>query len=280
MKRRTLVLAALGLAGAAAPVAPAKRVLADLGGARVEYTDLGFGPAVVMVASLGRAAEDFDDIAARVAAQGFRVLCPEPRGVGRSVGTLSDPTLHDFAADVAAVIEHAGVAPAVVLGHAYGNTVVRTLAADRPDLVRGVILVAASGRAPFSAEISKAIAMSSDLLLPDAERTGYLARGYFAPGNDASIWLHGWYPQTQVAQFKAFRKAKLDDYIAAGGKVPILDIQGDHDVIIPQRYSQDLHHELGNRVTVVVIANAGHAMLPEQPAAVASAITAWVRGLR
>ena len=47
------------------------------------------------------------------------------------------------------MIDHAGVAPGVVLGHAYGNTGARTLATDRPDLVRGVILVAASGRAPL-----------------------------------------------------------------------------------------------------------------------------------
>ena len=93
------------------------------------------------------------------------------------------------------------------------------------------------------------------------------------------MWLPGWHPEAQALQYQAFRATKLDDYIAAGGRVPILDIQGDHDVIIPREYSEDLHRELGDRVTVVVIPDAGHAMLPEQPEAITAAITAWMRRL-
>ena len=43
----------------------------------------GAGPPVVMLPSLGRGASDFDRLAADVAAAGYRVVCPEPRGVGR-----------------------------------------------------------------------------------------------------------------------------------------------------------------------------------------------------
>ena len=282
MRRRSLLLSAATLAGLVAAPAWAeavRRVLVERGDATIEYVDRGAGPAIMMIASLGRSAEDFDDLGARMVQNGFRVLCPEPRGVRRSAGALIDPTLHDFAADVAAVVEHAGVAPVVVLGHAFGNTVARTLAADRPDLVRGVILLAASGRAPFTKEIAEAIKNSSDVTIPNAERLSYLEKGYFAPGNDASMWLKGWYPATQAMQFPAFRRTERDDYISAGGKVPILDIQGDHDVIIPRQYSLDLQRELGDRVTVVVIPNAGHAMLPERPAAVAAAMTTWIRRL-
>jgi pimeloyl-ACP methyl ester carboxylesterase len=279
MRRRALLLAGAALAARPAAAETGPR-LARRNDTVIEYTDRGAGPAIVMIASLGRAAEDFDDLGARLVAQGFRVICPEPRRIGSSEGpALANPTLHDLAADVALVIEDAKAAPAVVLGHAYGNTVARTLAADRPDLIRGVILVAASGRAPFSREISEAIAKSSDLSIPDAERVGHLARGYFAPGHDASVWLPGWHPEAQALQYQAFRATKLDDYIAAGGRVPILDIQGDHDVIIPREYSEDLHRELGDRVTVVVIPDAGHAMLPEQPEAITAAITAWMRRL-
>jgi hypothetical protein len=41
----------------------------------------------------------------------------------------------------------------------------------------------------------------------------------------------------------------------------------------------ELKDELGDRVSVAVIRNASHALLPEQPAAVVDAIVAWVRGL-
>jgi hypothetical protein len=41
----------------------------------------------------------------------------------------------------------------------------------------------------------------------------------------------------------------------------------------------ELKDELGDRVSIAVIANASHALLPEQPQAVVDAIVAWVRGL-
>src|SRR5204863_188563 len=84
---------------------------------------------------------DFVPIAARLAQAGYRVLRPQPRGIGQSSGPLTGIDLHDYAADVAAVIAHENREPAFVVGHAFGNRVARMLATDRPDLVRAVALV-------------------------------------------------------------------------------------------------------------------------------------------
>ena len=273
---RTLLLLTSVLAPSVVLAAPEHHATAMREGAALDYVDRGAGPVIVMVASLGRGAEDFDALAEWLSDQGFRIICPQARGIGSSAPPVPGASLHDYAADVAAVVEASGAAPVVVLGHAYGNTVARTLAADRPDLVRGVILVAASGRAPLSEAIKDAIAKSSDLSLSEFDRVKNLGAAYFAPGHDATVWLGGWHPETQAAQYKAYAKTSVDDYITAGGHVPILDIQGADDVIIPRQYSKDLQTELGRRVTLVVMPDAGHALLPEQPAAVAAAITAWM----
>jgi hypothetical protein len=45
-------------------------------------------------------------------------------------------TLHDYAADIAAIIEQEGRDPVAVVGHAYGHFVAPMVATDRPDLVR------------------------------------------------------------------------------------------------------------------------------------------------
>jgi pimeloyl-ACP methyl ester carboxylesterase len=276
------VLAAAGalIAASLLPALAEAPRTATRGDAVIAYTDQGTGPAILVVPSLGRGCGDFDQVTALLVARHYRVLCAQPRGIGDSKGALPNPTLHEYAADLAAVLRQAAGTPVVVLGHAYGNIVARTLAAEEPTLVRGVILVAASGRAPLSAETRKAIDESSDLTVPDAERVKALATAYFASGHDASVWLQGWYPQAQAAQWVATKASKPDDYIAAGGKVPILDVQGDHDVIIPAKYSQDLHHELGDRVTVVVLADAGHALVPEQPVALVAAIDTWMQMIR
>src|SRR3954469_19096444 len=121
-------------------------LIVEDGGTRIEAFARGRGPLVVLLPSLGRGAEDFDDVSALIAQGGCRVICPQPRGIGASTGPMRDITLHDLARDIARVIEHQGAGPAIVAGHAFGNWVARMLAADRPDLVRAVVLLAAAHR--------------------------------------------------------------------------------------------------------------------------------------
>src|SRR6266568_4688396 len=158
--------------------------------ATIEVLAQGRGPRVVLLPSLGRGASDFDPIAARLARSGYRVLRPQPRGIGESRGPMTGIDLHDYAADVAAVIAHDVGGAAFVVGHAFGNRVARMLATDRPDLVRAVSLVAANvGHAPSPPKVRAAIRASADPALPDAQRLAALQFAFFAPGNDARAWL-------------------------------------------------------------------------------------------
>jgi pimeloyl-ACP methyl ester carboxylesterase len=104
------------------------RKIIPAGESRIEVIAEGEGPLLVLLPSSSRDSEDFDEIASQFAASGLRVLRPQPRGMGASVGWMENLTLHDFAADVAAVIEAEGGDPVVVLGHAFGQWVARTLA--------------------------------------------------------------------------------------------------------------------------------------------------------
>jgi pimeloyl-ACP methyl ester carboxylesterase len=105
----------------------------------------GSGNAVVLLPNAGCSASYFEHFVHQLALAGFQSVAVNMRGVANSTGSLAGISLHDLAADVAAVIEALGCAPAHVLGHAFGNRVARCLAADRPDLVRSFILLAAGG---------------------------------------------------------------------------------------------------------------------------------------
>jgi pimeloyl-ACP methyl ester carboxylesterase len=72
----------------------------------IEVLTQGQGHPIVLLPSLGRGATDFDAIAERLAAASFRVLRPQPRGIGASRGAMTGINLHTYAADIAAVIEH------------------------------------------------------------------------------------------------------------------------------------------------------------------------------
>jgi pimeloyl-ACP methyl ester carboxylesterase len=249
------------------------------GDVRIEVIDEGSGRLLVLLPSAARDSEDFDDVAAAFARAGLRVLRPQPRGMGRSTGPLDGLALHDYAEDVAAVIEDAGGGPAVVLGHAFGQWVARTLATDRPDLVRGVVLAAAAARSipPY---LREAQARCVDVTLPEDERRAALRVAFFAPGHEPPAdWLSGWHLPAHRSQRAAVAATPQDEWWA-GGRAPVLDLQGAQDPWRPRETADDFRRDLGaDRVTVAVLDDCSHAMLPEHPEAVVREVLAWLRRL-
>ena len=111
--------------------------------------------------------------------------------------------------------------------------------------------------------------------LPDEERLAALQQAFFAPGNDASVWLTGWNRHLMAMQTAAQKRTPVDDFFA-GGRAPILNVQAQYDAVAPQAYARVLSEYLGDRVTNRTIPNAGHALLPEQPKAVVAAILDYI----
>jgi pimeloyl-ACP methyl ester carboxylesterase len=246
---------------------------------RLEVLVQGSGPLIVLLPSLGRGATDFDPIAERLANAGFRVLRPQPRGIGRSSASPTYTDLHDCAVDIAAVIEAEAAGPAFVIGHAFGNRVARLLATDRPDLVRAVGLIAANvGKDPSPPEVRKAIRNSADPLLPEHERIAALQFAFFAPGNDPRGWLSGWHPQVLAAQRIAGDKTSREEDYAAGGK-PVLYLQPNHDPLAHVEDAEEFRRALGERVTVIVVPRSSHAAIAEQPQFISDALIAYARDL-
>ena len=81
---------------------PPGRMMIVRGDAYLEVLIQGEGCPIVLLPSLGRGAADFDAIAARLAEASYRVLRPQPRGIGASRGPWDGVKLEDLAADIAA----------------------------------------------------------------------------------------------------------------------------------------------------------------------------------
>ena len=94
----------------------------------IEVIAEGRGPLIVLLPSLGRDSEEFDPVAERLAAAGFRVLRPQPRGYGGSTGPMAGITLHDLARDVSVVVQRQNAGPAILAGHAFGHFVAKMTA--------------------------------------------------------------------------------------------------------------------------------------------------------
>lgn len=245
----------------------------------IAYSDEGRGQVVVMLPSLARSGQDFDEVAAMIVQQGFRVIRPEPRGIRGSHGPMDKLSLHDFAGDVAAVLDHEKTSPVLMVGHAWGSQPARMVAADRPDLVHAVVMAAASAgkllpgseEKPYS-RLRAEIDGAGDPSLSVDQRMDCLRKAFFAPGHDPSVWLDGWYQEAHHAQSHARINTPIDDYFSAGSVVPILDLHAEHDAVVIPNIMKPY---LGDRVTEAVIQDAGHAMAPEQPQAMCDAICAF-----
>lgn len=236
----------------------------------------GAGPAVVLLPSLGRDSYEFDPIAQDLSDAGYCAVRPQPRGVGASGGPLDDLDLHDLAGDVADVLTMLDTGPAVLAGHAFGHYVARVLAVDRPDLVRGVAVLAAGARR-FPASLTERVAKCSDSTLPDAERLVHLGEVFFAEGHDPSVWLDGWWPGAIVAQRAAMAATEKESWWPIASS-PLLDVQAEDDVFRPAETRSELIDEFGaDLVATVLIPGSGHALIPEVPHEVAHALIEWIR---
>jgi pimeloyl-ACP methyl ester carboxylesterase len=272
----SLLIAGLLVTTAASPAARTRQIV-RYDGVAIDVIVEGRGPAILLLPSLARDSEDYDAVAEGLAAGGFRVLRPQPRGIGASTGPMTGISLHDFARDVAEVITTLGGGRAVIVGHAYGNWVARMTAVDHPNLVRGIVIAAAAAK-QYPSELTGAINVAGDPTKPREDRLKALRFAFFAPGNDPTGWLAGWHPDVRDAQRAAAAAVKQSEWWSAGS-APLLDLQAEQDPFKPADKRNEMREEFGARVTIAVIPNASHALIPEQPQAVVDALVAWVKTL-
>jgi 3-oxoadipate enol-lactonase len=78
--------------------------------------------------------------------QRYRVIAPDLRGHGRGIRSRRRFRLADCADDVAALLDHLGADPAIVVGYSMGGPVAQLLWRRHPEKVAGLVLCATSYR--------------------------------------------------------------------------------------------------------------------------------------
>jgi pimeloyl-ACP methyl ester carboxylesterase len=272
-----LLIAATSQVG---PTAGQEQVtIAQNGDARLRVFIEGKGPAIVLLPGQGRGPRDFDPLAKRLVLAGYKVIRPEPRGFGESVGPLEGVTLRDNARDVVAAIEKVGAAPAIVAGWAYGNRIARMIATEWPELVRGVMLIAAGGKFPPKPEVATALRIVQDQNLPLEKRAETARTVLYGPKSTISA-TEMRLDDTSVATLKT--QSPFSVPLEAwwnGGTAPMLVVQGLQDVLAPPENGRSLKQDHPARVTLVELEDLGHAMVQERPDLVADAIVRWAKNL-
>jgi pimeloyl-ACP methyl ester carboxylesterase len=113
---------------------------AAVNGVRLFYALTGIaGPPLALIHGAWGDHASWDPVAP-ILAQRFRVLAYDRRGHSRSERPPGQGSVEEDVADLAALLEHLGLAPAHVAGVSFGGKIALRLAARRPDLVRSLAI--------------------------------------------------------------------------------------------------------------------------------------------
>ncbi len=101
----------------------------------------------------------WDDIAAALVAEGFRVIRPDQRGYcpGARPSAVNEYRLGELVADAVGLLDHLDIARAHVVGHDWGGAVAWALAAQHPERLKTLTVLST----PHPAAMTKAMRTSS-----------------------------------------------------------------------------------------------------------------------
>jgi pimeloyl-ACP methyl ester carboxylesterase len=115
-------------------------------GGQLAYDVAGEGPLIVLAHGMGDNRGAYRELAAQLAAAGYRVANVDQRGHGESSVGWASYSRTDSAADLLAVVRHLG-GPAVLVGHSFTGGSVTIAAAQEPELVTAIVEIGPFTRA-------------------------------------------------------------------------------------------------------------------------------------
>jgi len=234
-------------------------------------------PAVAFVNSLGTDARIWDEVIDRLATR-YRVLSYDKRGHGLSDAPAGDYALADHVADLAGLLDHAGMTTAAIAGVSVGGLIAQGFALSHPDRLTALVLC---DTAP---KVGDAQMWNGRMAAIRAKGMGAIVdpvmERWFSPGfrQNRPADLAGWrnlFLRTDVEGYCGTCATLRDsDLTGEIGRIatPTLVLVGDEDGSTPVPMVRACAEAIpGARFEI--IAQAGHIPSIEQPAAVAALMT-------
>lgn len=257
----------------------------NLNGIRLHFDDGGAGPAVLLLHAFPLSGAMWRHQAERLRER-HRVVVPDLRGFGGSDAPPGPLTMEQQADDMAALLEHLGIARAAVVGLSMGGYIAFALWRRHPDKVAALAL--ADTRAGADSNEGKA-GRAANARLAEEQGPGAIAEkmipSLVAPGA----------PQALRDELRALITANSADGIAgalrgmaqrpdstpdlAGISVPALVIVGAQDALTPPEEAQKIAAGVAGPSTLVEIPAVGHLANMEAPAAFSAALETFLAGL-
>lgn len=251
--------------------APTRHV--EAAGARFAYRRVGpdVGVPVVLLNHWGANLDNFDPRIIEGLAADRPVYALDYRGIGMS-GGMAQLSVAEMAGDTIATIRALGLTSIDLIGFSLGGFVAQQILLDAPDLIRRAIL---AGTGPAGgAGIDRVGAVSGPLiikgLLTFRDPKFYLFFTSSAAGRRAATAFLARLkertadrdkpvsPKTFLRQLKAIETwGRQAPQSLKTIRVPVLVVNGDHDIMVPSENSADLARRISG-AELVLYPDAGH----------------------
>jgi pimeloyl-ACP methyl ester carboxylesterase len=252
-------------------------------GARLVYEMTGEGPAVVLIHGFGLDMRMWDPQVGPLAAR-FRVVRYDCRGFGAS-GPFDPAVPYTHAGDLVALLDHLDIGEAVLAGLSFGGRVALQTALAASDRVCGLALLdAVLDGVPWDPESARALeevarrVQAGGML---AGREAWLAHPLFAVTRErpdlagALAAMVAGYPGQHWLGQDSHRQTRPPIDVLEGVAGPVLVAVGERDVPGFREMSAVLARRIPGAIYRVV-ADAGHMINMEQPAAVNELLTRFM----
>jgi 3-oxoadipate enol-lactonase len=242
-------------------------------GTRLHYEAFGrrSSPAVLMIQGLGTDKHGWD-MQRFGLARHFRVIALDNRGAGRSDKPFGPYSLEQMADDAVAVLDHAGVDAAHVIGASMGGAISQIMAVKHPDRVLSLVLACTACRNhPWRRELLESW-MTTALERGMGAMAGQAARWVIGPRSFRRLlpafgWLGplalGRPAHAFAAQVRGILAApdELAEHLSAIS-VPTLVMVGNQDILTPRGDSEEIAERIPG-AELVVISGAAHGFMVE-----------------
>lgn len=211
-----------------------------------------------------------------------QVLAMDLPGHGAS-DPISEPSVESYADAACTLLTTLGIGPAFVAGHSLGGSVALALAARRPELVKGLVLISSCAKTPQNSGTFKALLGSLPvplrrMLFSSTARSFLFALG--ATNNAVQLALRdlrNCRPETVRKDMAAAEAMNLEG-AAQNLRTPTLILCGTSDIVTPLRLSEKLT-ELIPGALLHVVDQAGHMLPLEAPERVNQEILEFVASM-
>ncbi len=287
----TLLMSTPASAAGVTAFPPAFRTLdVPADGATIHVRVGGKGPAVVLLHGFGDTGDMWAPLAATLAAD-HTVVVPDLRGMGRSSHPAAGYDKRTQAADVRAVLAKLGIEKSDVVGHDIGTMVAYAYAARYPERTTKLVVMDAPvpGIPPWDTLVRNPLLWHFSFGGPDAERLVagreriYLDRFWndFAGTPSkideetrrhyAALYAQPGAMRSAFAQFNTIPQDAKDNLATLEPKLtmPVLAIGGEKSFGAQEAI---VMRNAATNVTELVIRDAGHWLMEEQPAATIAAV--------